>query len=145
MRDLPNVTADGVRCYRVSDIMSRDPYTLSPDDDLTTAENMMRIAHVRHMLVTNAERALVGIVSLVDLMRAAETQHRAGDSPPVGEIMSTTLTLVAPNTMAVDAARRMLHSKLGCLPVVDGDGRLVGVLTETDFLRLTARWLAGRC
>ena len=145
MRDLPDVTADGVRCYRVADIMSRDPYTLAADDDLATAENMMRIAHVRHMMVTNARRALVGIVSLVDLMRAAEAQRLGTAAPPVGEIMSTALTLVGPDTLAVDAARRMLHSKLGCLPVVDGAGQLVGVLTETDFLRLTARWLAGRC
>lgn len=139
------MAADGVRCYRVADIMSRDPYTLSPDDDLATAENMMRIAHVRHMMVTTAERGLVGIVSLVDLMRAAEAQRHAMAAPPVGEIMSTALTLVTPDSLAVDAARRMLHSKLGCLPVVNGTGQLVGVLTETDFLRLTTRWLAGRC
>lgn len=145
MRDMPDIAADGVRCYRVADIMSRDPYTLSADDDLATAESMMRIAHVRHMMVTNADRVLVGIVSVVDLMRAAEGRHHTTAASAVGEIMSTALTLVAPDTLAADAARRMLRSKLGCLPVVDGAGLLVGTLTETDFLRLTARWLAGRC
>jgi CBS domain-containing protein len=48
--------------------------------------------------------------------------------------MATDPVTTTPDTPLADAARVMLERKIGCLPVVE-DGRLVGILTESDFLR----------
>jgi CBS domain-containing membrane protein len=53
---------------------------------------------------------------------------------PVREIMRAEVLTVGPGTDAREAAQIMLDRKIGCLPVVDGK-RLVGILTEADFLR----------
>jgi CBS domain-containing protein len=45
---------------------------------------------------------------------------------------------VRPDTSLVRAARLMLEKKFGCLPVVEDDGRLVGIITEADFVRFAA-------
>ena len=46
-----------------------------------------------------------------------------------------------PDLLVSQAARFLLKNKYGCLPVVDGSGDLVGIITEADFLRLTVRLL----
>lgn len=59
----------------------------------------------------------------------------------VRDVMRREVMSVGPDTPALDAARTMLEHKVGCLPVVDGDHRLVGIVSEADFLRLAARFL----
>lgn len=49
--------------------------------------------------------------------------------------MTTDVQTASPSEPAKAAAARMLDGKLGCLPVVDAEGRLVGIVTEVDFLR----------
>jgi len=55
----------------------------------------------------------------------------------VKEAMSAELQTTAPETPVADAARLMIERKIGCLPVIER-GRLVGIVTETDFVRLVA-------
>jgi CBS domain-containing protein len=56
-------------------------------------------------------------------------------SVPVKEVMTDELVTVEPSQEVKAAARLMIDRKIGCLPVVDG-GKLVGLLTETDFVKL---------
>jgi CBS domain-containing protein len=56
----------------------------------------------------------------------------------VKEVMTTELVTTTPDTPLVEAARLMAHRKLGCLPVLE-EGRLVGILTEGDFVLLAAK------
>jgi CBS domain-containing protein len=56
----------------------------------------------------------------------------------VNEVMTTELVTTTPDTPLAEAARLMAHRKLGCLPVVE-DGKLVGILTEGDFVSLAAK------
>jgi CBS domain-containing protein len=56
---------------------------------------------------------------------------------PVKEAMSAEIQTTAPDTPVADAARLMIERKIGCLPVIE-NGRLVGIVTETDFVRLIA-------
>jgi CBS domain-containing protein len=56
----------------------------------------------------------------------------------VKEAMTTDVVTVAPDTKVSDAARIMVQKKIGCLPVVAGE-KLVGIVTETDFVALAAR------
>src|SRR5262249_34058144 len=55
----------------------------------------------------------------------------------VAEIMTTSVETVEPDTPLSDAAQIMMENKYGCLPVLDGM-ELVGILTESDFVRFVS-------
>jgi CBS domain-containing protein len=57
---------------------------------------------------------------------------------PVKEVMTTQILTARPDESLASAARRMLEHKIGCLPVVE-DGKLIGILTEADFVSAIAR------
>ncbi len=126
----------------VAELMTQEVETLSADDSLVLADTLMRSRRIRHLPVVRAGR-LVGIVTHRDLLREQAdvtaripiSEEERFVSLAVGELMTTDVKTASPDEPAREAARRMLEGKLGCLPVVDGDGELVGIVTEVDFLR----------
>ena len=133
---------------RVRDVMTRDPKTLGRNDQLSLADDLMRQERIRHLPVLDEDGELVGIVSQRDMFRGAlaralgygETaQRRMLGMLLVKEVMTTQVVTVGPEAPIAEAARTMVDRKIGCLPVVEG-GRLVGILTESDFVEV----LAGR-
>jgi CBS domain-containing membrane protein len=133
---------------RVRDLMTRDPKTLGRNDQLSLADDLMAQERIRHLPVLDEDGELVGIVSQRDLFRGAlaralgygETaQRRMLGMLVVKEVMTTQLVTVGPDAPIADAARTLVDRKIGCLPVVEG-GKLVGILTESDFVAL----LSGR-
>ncbi len=133
---------------RVRDLMTRDPKTLGRNDQLPLADDLMKQERIRHLPVLDDDGELVGIVSQRDMFRGAlahalgygETaQRRMLGLLVVKEVMTTRVVTVGPGAPIADAARTMVDRKIGCLPVVEG-GRLVGILTESDFVEV----LAGR-
>ncbi|EKD42003.1 MAG: signal transduction protein, partial [uncultured bacterium] len=100
--------------------------------------------------VVNTEGDVVGIVSHRDLMRSiagAESELPVGElrdflkSIKVAEITNKGAITVEPDTDVAEAASLMLENKLGCLPVVDNE-KLVGILTEADFVKFVAEHVA---
>jgi CBS domain-containing protein len=79
------------------------------------------------------------LMSNRDLLRAAG--KRGGSKVRVGTLMTHEVVTVFPSTLAAEAAAKMLQYKIGSLPVVGEDEVLVGVVTETDFLRFAQRAL----
>jgi CBS domain-containing protein len=129
-------TVGGVRSISVGDFMTRELVTVNEDDDLALAESMLRLGGIRHLPVVR-HGALVGLVTHRDLLRSAATivdrrKTRASD------VMTRDPEVVRPHTSLVRAARLMLEKKFGCLPVVEEDGKLVGIITESDFVRFAA-------
>ena len=133
---------------KVSDVMTADPTTLKRNDKLTLADDIMRLGRVRHLPVLDDDgERLVGLVSQRDLFRDAlaqalgygrHAQRKILDSLSVKEVMTSDVLTIRPDASVVEAARLMTERKIGCLPVVE-NGRLVGILTEGDFVALTAR------
>jgi len=131
----------------VRDLMTTEVITLNETDSLNLARMEMSLPRVRHLPVVRGD-ALVGLVTHRDILRSmcsvfAELddpeQHDVLRSIPVREIMSATVHTVGPAVSAAEAGRMLLDSKLGCLPVVvDGD-RLVGIITEADFVDLAVQ------
>ena len=130
-----SMEADGIRALTVGDFMTRELVTLAETDDLALAEQMLRLGGIRHLPVIR-ERKLVGILTHRDLLRSAAT--RPARSTLAGEVMTRDPVAVKPTTSLVHAARAMLHHKFGCLPVCDSDGTLLGIVTESDFVRFAA-------
>ena len=124
----------------VATIMTRPPLTtLRPDDALERALREMMLCTVRHLPVVDREERLVGILSHSDVIALGPDDHGR-----VGDLMSRDLITVAPETAACEAAYLLLRHPIGCLPVIDGGARLVGMLTVTDFVRVAYQLLGGR-
>ena len=133
---------------KVRDVMTADATTLKRNDKLTLADDIMRLGRIRHLPVLDDDgQFLVGIVSQRDLFRDAlahalgygrHAQRKILDTLSVKEVMTTDLATTSPDTPLVEAARLLRDRKIGCLPVVE-NGRLIGILTEGDFVALVAR------
>lgn len=122
---------------KVGSIMNREFVALAPDCPVERALDLMRERKQRHLLVTDHER-LVGVLSERDLMArpdAAPRRAGAGHAVEVRDRMSVSLDTVTADESLFRACRRLLERRIGCLPVVQ-EGRLLGLLSETDFLRL---------
>ena len=132
---------------KVRDVMTSDPTTLKRNDKLTLADDIMRLGRIRHLPVVDDDgQLLVGILSQRDLFRNAlakalgyggHAQHQLLDTLSVKEVMTSDVLTTSPDTSLVESARVMAERKIGCLPVVE-NGRLVGILTEGDFVALIA-------
>lgn len=138
------MTANDGRERVVSDVMSTEMVTLGRNDTLTIADDLMKQQRVRHLPVLDEDGDLCGIVTQRDLFRGA-VLRALGYGSRAEEMMLATLVVkeamtenpisVAPSASLADAARLMLEHRVGSLPVLE-DGRLVGILTEGDFVRL---------
>jgi CBS domain-containing protein len=126
---------------KVKDIMVKEVATLDVNDELSLANDIMRLGRIRHLPVVDNTR-LVGIVSERDLFRSSlaqalgyGTQHTRDLMKTVRlkDIMVTGVITIPPDTEVCEATKIMIEEKIGCLPVVE-DNRLVGLITETDIL-----------
>jgi CBS domain-containing protein len=129
--------------HRVEEWMSAPPIVIAPTTSLEEAQRLMDERGVRRLPVVRDGR-LVGIVTRGDL-RAAQPSHATTPSVyewrallsqvAVAECMTHNPITIAPDAPALAAAEQMLARKIGGLPVVQGE-HVVGVITETDLLRL---------
>lgn len=128
---------------RVRDLMSSEVVTLRRNDQLSIADDVMRLGRIRHLPVLDDDEQLVGIVSQRDLFRGAlaralgygaHAQQKILGQLLVKEVMTNDPITIAPDAPLAEAARLMLERKVGALPVVEA-GRLVGILTESDFVK----------
>lgn len=129
---------------RVRDLMTTKLVTLFAEQAMPLAEEIMRFRHIRHLPVVDPDGKLVGLVSHRDILAAntsslvglSDEQRRARQgSVLVKDIMTKDMWTVTPQTYAEVAAQTLLDHAYGCLPVVE-DGKLVGILTERDFLKV---------
>jgi acetoin utilization protein AcuB len=135
----------------VADIMTRNVVVLSEEDNLGFIDAGMERYHFRHIPVVDGQR-VVGILSDRDLARlsASPLEHPYDQAAKdralkartfVAEVMHRDVLTVPPDTRVLAAARLVLGSKIGALPVVTREGQLVGIVTTHDLLRATVEAL----
>ena len=126
----------------VRKIMMGSPVTLTPDDTLDLANNVISLGRIRHIPVVEKGK-LVGLLSERDLIGAAanrifglnqKSKSALLKTESVKSIMKKRLVTVTPDTPIRDAARLMADKKIGCVPVMS-EGALVGLVTTTNVLR----------
>jgi CBS domain-containing protein len=131
----------------VSDIMTREVVSVDEDDSLQNLLESMRALRFRHLPVTDADR-LIGLITERDLLRASSSDllpHGASQSRElferfrVRDVMVRDVVVVHPETSVLVAAQRLREKRLGCLPVVDSNNVLVGILTTSDCIGALAR------
>lgn len=135
--------------YTIDDIMTKEVFTLHATQTLALARFLMNLKHVRHIPIVEDNDRFVGLLTHRDLL--AHTISLAAD-PEQNEqaeldryihlvnVMKTKVVTVNPGMTLQDAIPILLENKYGCLPVVS-DEKLVGIVTEADFLKLTLNLL----
>jgi len=111
--------------------MSRDVETIHPTDLLTAAEEKMRRRGCRHLAVVDDKGAFQGVLSDHDMRE----HHGYFDSTKVSGAMVENALTVTPDAPIEAAGKLLLEHRIGCLPVLDPQGQLVGMITTTDLLR----------
>jgi len=136
----------------VRERMSPHPVTIGANCSITEALRVMRENQVRRLPVLDDDAGLVGIVSEKDLLYASPSpatslsiyeMHDMLSRLRVSELMTAELITVTPGTLLEEAARVMVDNKIGGLPVIE-DGRLVGIITETDIFKVFLELLGAR-
>lgn len=127
---------------KVEQFMTTDITTVHEDEALDLVANLMVWERIRYVPVEDADNHLVGLVSYRALLRAMALGLLEGRHKPlaVSEVMKRDPVSVSPETPTLRAIEIMRTQKIGCLPVTK-DGRLVGVVTERDFLEISAQLL----
>ncbi len=127
----------------VADVMVRSPVTIAPGETLRQALDLLLLNHVRHLPVVDGSE-LVGIVTDRDVKRATpsvlsgigrEDYDRVLEVTKVFQFMTREPITVAPETRLKAVVEIFLKRRIGALPVVE-DGRLVGILSDTDIVRV---------
>jgi acetoin utilization protein AcuB len=126
----------------VKNVMTENPLTVGPDAPLRQAVNLMRERKIRHLPVVEDGGRLVGMLTDRDVRHAALVpalaQHlpwelRRLKSLRIRDVMTWSVVTTHPEATLAQAGVIMFQRRIGSLPVVE-EGRLVGILTETDVL-----------
>ncbi len=127
---------------RVEQYMSTDLLTVREDEPIDLVANLMDWHRIHHVPVEDNEHRLIGLVSHRPLLRfLAGDEAGEGDDPiPVSRVMVRNLVTVRPETTTLDAIALMREHRISCLPVVQ-DERLIGIVTEHDFMRIAGQLL----
>jgi len=115
----------------VGEIMTPNPITLGPEARIDRALTEMEHAWIRHLPVVDRDGRLLGLVSHRDLVIAGRDSGER-----VGDRMIRDVETVGPEVSAHEAAYLLLRHQIGCVPVTDPSGRLLGIVTATDFVRI---------
>jgi acetoin utilization protein AcuB len=122
--------------WSVGAFMTAQPVTIGRKESLTTAHRLMRAHGVRHLPVLE-HGDLVGIVSQRDLLFLETIRGVDCDVDIVEDAMTTDTYAVAPETAIATVAKQMARKRYGCAVVMER-GRVAGIFTATDALRLIA-------
>ena len=129
----------------VKDRMTRHPIIISPSTKATEAQKIMAENHVRHLPVASDGKILEGLVTRTRLsfkpdmlgsLDMWEITRQLGDLT-VKDVMvkKENVLTIGSNRTIERAAKIMADEKVGCLPVIDNDGAIEGIITDVDLLR----------
>ena len=126
----------------VEEFMTLEVCTMSKTDSVNDARKVMTERHIRHIPVTDDENRLIGLVTQRDILAATvpesegrenKTSYTSKGDTRLSDIMIKNVNVVDKTDSLRTAAMYMHSHKYGCLPVVS-DGRLAGIITDSDFI-----------
>lgn len=133
----------------VSDIMSQDVISLTLDATMFDAHELMKESNIRHIPITE-DNAFYGVVTqkvilskvmfLLDKYGVNALQRRE-KSIKISELVDKSVIFASKDMPLSEAAQFFLNHRHGCLPVVDAQNKLLGIVTSSDFVRLSLELL----
>ncbi|MGK5088028.1 CBS domain-containing protein [Bdellovibrionota bacterium FG-2] len=132
----------------VRDLMSAEPFSVSENDSLKTLKDIFKQRAIRHLPVADMSGKLVGLVTHRDFLALSiskladiskEESDEIYEKIKIHQVMGTNFMTMGPDTPARVAAEKLLTHKYGCLLVVEHE-KLVGIITETDFVKAFLKW-----
>ncbi|MCW8963670.1 MAG: CBS domain-containing protein [Gammaproteobacteria bacterium] len=131
----------------VDEMMTPDPYTLRESDSLHDAWRVMTEKRIRHIPVTDDAGHLLGLVTQRDVLAATDPSTLSsegsdvnGSKIPLSDIMIKDVVTIHQSDHLRQAALYMQSHKHGCVPVL-ADDRLVGIITDSDFVSIAINLL----
>ncbi len=132
--------------FSIDAIMSTDLITLSPDATLAQARELMHENKIHHLPVIDDSGDLIGLVSLTNVLAATDSFLREDKTRihareiGIKDVMVTDVATVEREASLRSAALFLEKHRIGCLPVMD-DGRICGIITDTDFVAVAINLL----
>ena len=141
--------------WQVADVMTRQVISVRPDTGYQRVADLLVLHGISALPVVDSDGTVLGVVSEADLLpklnypdrvpghplvsrrRRAANRRALGDT--AGELMTSPAQTIAVTATLAQAARRLVAARVRRLPVVDDAGRLVGILSRRDLVRLYAR------
>jgi CBS domain-containing membrane protein len=139
---------------RCENIMTRDVLTVEYGTDLEDAWQLMRGRRIKALPVVDRHKRIIGIISLADFMRHAEVDRSSGElrerlqhlikrsgtshttkPEAVGQIMCAQVRVVSANRSVAELMPLFSEDGHHHIPVIGDDNRLVGIITQSDFVR----------
>ena len=131
----------GMKETNVEDYMTTELFTVHEEESVEFVARLMDWQRIRHVLVEDEKHRLVGLVSHRTLLRhMAERSDVPEGGIPVHDIMVEDPISISPEMATLDAVEMMRDHQIGALPVVRED-RLVGIITESDFIQIAGNLL----
>lgn len=132
---------------KIEDMMTRNPRTLLRSNSLQDAKNLMSEHDIRHVPVVDIDNKLLGVVTQRDILAVQEsilekdaTTSSYTLTTSLDKIMAQGVMTASPKAGLKESAVYMQKHKVGCLPVLD-QGKLVGIITDTDFVSIAINLL----
>lgn len=131
---------------KVKDIMTQKLQVLHEEDPLFTSRFTMKLSRVRHIPIVDKENYFVGLITHRDLLAVAispfdqqpsREQALCEERVKVKQVMKKNIMTIHPEDDLLKAIQLLVSHKYGCLPVVDFQNKLVGLVTEADFMKFT--------
>jgi acetoin utilization protein AcuB len=126
----------------ISKVMTKNVVTIDKDADISTAQEKLSKHRIRHLPVVNENNLLIGIVTDRDIRSALPSSQSADRdstakiaSSKVEEIMTKSPISISPLDTIQDALLLLQKKRFGALPVVDDQGKLIGIISTRDLLR----------
>lgn len=132
---------------RVDNYMTSDIVTIDPNTSLLEAQRLMGIKRIRSLPVLE-EGQLLGLVTRTDMVKVEPSRFASPKNQeqslavllqPVEKIMTRNLLTTTPQENLTTVAQTMLENKIHCLPVLDGEQQLCGLITDSDLLRMVVK------
>ncbi len=128
---------------RAADLMQSHVYTVQETDTLLHAARQMSEYNIRHVIVVDDQQRPVGVFSERDMLRyiASCTARKevVPGSVPVSKIMTPSPVTVSPSTSLQELASLLAARRIGCVPVVNSDSKLVGIISIVDVLEAVGK------
>lgn len=133
-QEAENVTRTEELAYelKVEEVMTRSIKSVKPDDTMQAILDLFRNMHISGLPVVQEDGSLVGVISIEDLMRALVASDL---NAPVKKYMTTKVITIHSTDPLVEALKFFVNTKLGRLPVMNAEGKMVGILTKGDITR----------